>query len=114
DPDPGTWAAGTVVTLSPSFEAKVAQGQSIAKDGTTLERLAGFTVGDTVVLSDGPHRAAVTITELTSGTGAIKWTPDLGNAGDFDATKAVVVSTDFDLAITRAGDAQPAETWARL
>ncbi len=113
--DPGTWSEGVAVTLRPSFDSEVKQGtQTIAKDGTTLERLAGFSVGDTVLVREGADRAIVTITELNPATGTIAWTPDIPNPGDFAAADTVVSSTDFDLAITRPGEPQPAETWPRL
>jgi phage tail sheath protein FI len=112
--DPGAWANGIQAALTPSFSAAVKAGGAVAKDGTTLDRLAGFSVGDTVVVADGTHRATVTISALTPGTGAVAWAPDLDTPGDFTADGTTVGSTDFDLAITRAGETQPAELWTRL
>jgi phage tail sheath protein FI len=113
--DPGLWADGITATLTPSFASGVRQGtQSITRNGTTLARLAGFSVGDTVLVSEGTDRAIVEITELNPATGAIAWAPDIANPGDFDAAATTVASTDFDLALGRPGDPQPAETWARL
>ena len=111
--DPGTWANGMAVSFTPSFSSGTRNSAAVAKDGTTLARVAGFAVGDTVVLQDGTNRAIVTISMLTAATGEVKWTPDLGSPGDFTAA-TVVSSTDFDLAVTRAGETQPAETWTRL
>ena len=65
------------MTLTPSFAAGVKSGGAVAKDGTTLERVAGFSVGDTVLVQDGTHRAIVTVAQLTPGTGEVKWEPDL-------------------------------------
>jgi phage tail sheath protein FI len=112
-PDPGTWANGTEVTLTPSFSSGTRNNAAVAKDGTTLARVAGFALGDTVLLQDGSHRAIVTLSELTAATGEVKWTPDLASPGDFSAA-TIVSSTDFDLAITGAGQAQTPETWTRL
>lgn len=112
--DPGVWSDGLGVTLTPSFASGVESGASIAKDGTTLDQLAGFAIGDTVVVSDGTHAATVTISELSAATGAIKWTPDLDAPGDFDASASSVSSTAFDLAVSQPGEAQPAELWTRL
>jgi phage tail sheath protein FI len=112
-PDPGTWSEGVRVTLTPSFAAGLKGAATIAKDGTTLDRVAGFAVGDTVLVQDGAHRAIVTVAQLNPATGDVKWTPDLAGPGDFTAA-TTVSSTDFDLAITRPGEAQPAETWTRL
>jgi phage tail sheath protein FI len=112
--DPGGWANGVAATLRPSFASPVREGAQVAAGGTTLARLAGFSVGDRVLVSEGTDRAIVTITELTSATGEIRWEPDLANAGDFDPAATTVASTDFDLSISRAGEPQPAEIWTRL
>ncbi len=112
--DPGAWADGVQVTLAPSFAAGVKQGATVAKDGTALDRVAGFALGDTALVQNGTHRAIVTIAQLDPATGAIKWAPDLPDPGDFTADGTAVSSTDFDLAVTRPGEAQPAETWTRL
>jgi phage tail sheath protein FI len=112
-PDPGTWANGVEVTLTPSFSAGVRSGGTVAKDGTTLERVAGFSVGDTVVVQDGSNRATVTITQLTPGTGEVKWAPDLDTPADFSAEGTTVGSTDFDLSVARPGEAA-SELWTRL
>jgi phage tail sheath protein FI len=114
--DPGRWADGLRVTLKPSFDSGVRQGtNAIAKDGTTLARLAGFSVGDTVLVSEGADRAIVTITALNAATGEIRWAPDIANPGDFAAAGTVVASTDFDLTVVRPTDSPPApETWPRL
>jgi phage tail sheath protein FI len=111
--DPGTWANGMEVTLTPSFSSGTRNSAAVAAGGTTLARVAGFALGDTVLIQDGTHRAIATISQLTAATGAIKWTPDLGTPGDFSAA-TTVSSTDFDLAITRPGETQAAETWTRL
>ena len=66
-----------------------------------------------MLVQDGAHRAIVTVAQLNPATGDVKWTPDLAGPGDFTAA-TTVSSTDFDLAITRPGEAQPAETWTRL
>jgi phage tail sheath protein FI len=112
--DPGRWTDGTRVTLVPSFASPVRQGGAIAADGTTLAQLAGFSVGDRVLLSEGADRAIQTITTLDAATGQIGWTPALANAGDFDPATATVASTDFDLAIAAPGATDPTETWTRL
>ncbi len=113
--DPGTWADGVRVTLKPSFESGVRQGTaSIQQDGTTLARLAGFTVGDTVLVAEGTDRAIVTLTELNPATGAVKWSPNLANPADFAAADTIVASTDFDLTIAAAGESPAAESWPRL
>ena len=112
--DPGRWADGVTATLSPSFASGVRQGTtSIARGGTTLARLAGFSVGDTVVVVEGTDRAIVEITALNPATGEVSWAPDIANAADFAAAGTTVSTTDFDLAVGRAGE--PAtETWPRL
>lgn len=113
--DPGRWADGITATLTPSFSSGVRQGtQTIARNGTTLARLAGFSVGDTVLVSEGSDRAIVEITQLNPATGEISWAPDIANSGDFDAAATTVASTDFDLALGRPGELQPVETWPRL
>jgi phage tail sheath protein FI len=112
--DPGTWAEGIQATLTPSFATVVKNAAAVAKDGTTLDRVAGFAVGDSVLVQDGTHRAIVTITQLNAATGEVKWTPDLPDPGDFAAPSTAVSATDFDLTISRPGEAQPAETWTRL
>lgn len=111
--DPGTWANGMEVKLTPSFLSGVRSGGSVAKDGTTLDGVAGFSVGDTALVQDGANRAIVTITALTAGTGEVKWTPDLDTPGDFTAA-ATLASTDFDLAVSRPGETEPSELWTRL
>jgi hypothetical protein len=114
--DPGTWADGVTATLTPSFATKVRSGTaSVAKDGTTLEALAGFARDDTVLISSGANHATVTVTELNPATGEIKWAPDLANPGDFAPANTTVVSTDFDLVITLPGQTVPvSESWPRL
>jgi phage tail sheath protein FI len=112
-PDPGMWANGMQATLTPSFASVVRSGGAVAKDGTTLDGVAGFAVGDVVLVEDGANRALVTVTALTPGAGEMKWTPDLDTPGDFGAG-TTVCSTDFDLAVTRPGDTQPTELWTRL
>jgi hypothetical protein len=114
--DPGTWANGVQVTLTPSFESSVREGTtSIQAGGTTLASLAGFVVGDTVIVSEGTDRAVVTVTELNAATGSISWSPDLANPGDFAAADTNVVSTDFDLTVEGTGEPPTAvESWPRL
>ncbi len=115
-PDPGRWAEDVRVTLTPSFATQVREGTAaIAKDGTTLAGLAGFAIDDTVLVSAGANRAIVTVTALNPATGEIKWAPDLANPGDFAPANTTVVSTDFDLTVTRQGQTPPiSETWPRL
>ena len=84
-PDPGTWSEGIQATLTPSFASGLKGAATIAKDGTTLDRVAGFAVGDTVLVQDGAHRAIVTVAQLNPATGEVKWTPDLAGPGDFTA-----------------------------
>jgi phage tail sheath protein FI len=111
--DPGTWADGLTATLTPSFTSALRDGAAVAAGGTTLARVAGFAVGDSVVVQDGANRAAVTLATVDAATGAVTWAPALDTPGDFTAT-STVASTDFDLALTAAGQTQPAETWTRL
>jgi phage tail sheath protein FI len=114
--DPGAWAEGISIALRPSFQSGVREGtQSIGKGGTTLASLAGFSVGDTVIVREGGDRALVTVTELNPATGEISWTPEIANNADFAAAETVVASTDFDLSIAGAGEgAATVESWTRL
>ena len=56
-PDPGTWSEGIQATLTPSFATGLKGAVTIAKDGTTLDRVAGFAVGDTVLVQDSSTTA---------------------------------------------------------
>lgn len=111
--DPGTWADGMTVTLTPSFQTTLRQGATVGKEGSTLASLAGFTVGDAVIVAEGSDRAVVTVTELDPATGEIGWDPEIANNGDFAAADTTVTSADFDLTIAGA-DGQTLDTWSRL
>jgi phage tail sheath protein FI len=113
--DPGLWGNDLTVASAPSFTTRVTVG-SVDADGTALASVAGFSVGDAVVLTEGADRAVVTLTTINAASGAVTWTPSVTDHANFDPAATVVASADFDLTVsTRAsGTASTVETWSRL
>jgi phage tail sheath protein FI len=102
-PDPGSWGNGLTVHAAPSFTTTIAGGHPVNADGTTVASVAGFTVGDSVVLQGPADHAVVRVATLDASNGAMTWTPALANAGAFDGT-TTVSSSDFDVTVaTTAG-----------
>ena len=113
--DPGSWGNDLTVASAPSFSTLVTAG-SVDADGTTLASVAGFSVGDAVVLTEGADRAVVTLTTIKPSSGAVTWTPSVANHANFDPKVTVAASADFDLTVSSraSGTASTAETWSRL
>ena len=114
--DPGAWGNQLSATLAPSFSTTVKGGATVDAGGTTLNSVAGFSVGDAVVVTEGPDKGVVTVAGINAASGAITWTPNLANNANFDPAATVVASADFDLAVTSAesGAAVQVESWSRL
>src|SRR6478609_1383896 len=107
---PGQWGSSVVVTLSPSFTAELRPGQHVGKSGAVVGSVAGFSKADSVVVTDGTHRAVVQLEAPDAVTGELKWSPEIGNAADFDDTTKIV-SADFDVEVT---DGVATEAFSRL
>ncbi len=113
--DPGAWGNDLTVSTAPSFSTRVT-ATSVGAGGTALASVAGFSVGDAVVVTEGTDRAVVTLTSINAASGAVTWTPDLTNNAAFDATATIVASTDFDLTVSSdaSGTRKDVESWSRL
>lgn len=113
--DPGFWGNALTVSTSPSFTTRVT-GSSVDADGATLASVAGFSVGDTVVVIEGSDSGAVQLATIDAASGAVTWTPNLASPANFDAAHTTVSSADFDLAVSRRDGTTTAtvETFARL
>ncbi|WP_432949894.1 phage tail sheath C-terminal domain-containing protein [Kribbella sp. CA-253562] len=88
--------------------------EQFAAGGTRLQSTEGFAVGDALVITatkpgatpgqdpvpvvaTGGHR---TISSIDGATGAVKWTPNIGNIADFSDTATVTVANaEFDLLV---------------
>lgn len=119
--DPGKWLEGTGVVVAPSFQTPLkatppgGTATTVDANGTFVAAMAGFSVGDTVVVVKGTTTSPVlTITTLDPVTGKIAWSPAINPAIPALDGGSIVASTDFDLTITPPGAPSPAETWPRL
>src|SRR4051794_5791011 len=116
--DPGAWADGIAVATVPSYSTTLRQGANLTGGTAVLQGLAGFSVGDRIVITDGTaaHNRTATVTAVDAAAGQLSWSPDVPAPGDFAAATTTVSTADFDLAVRASDDddAPVLETWPRL